>query len=59
MERIKIREVDKDVYELSCGGMVNSMFASGEQLRALSEDIIEFFEESVAEDNEASLQKEE
>lgn len=46
MDRIKIREVDKDVYELSTHS-INSMYVSGEQLRTLKKDIDEFFEEQL------------
>lgn len=44
--RIKIEEIDKDVYELSTSG-INSMYVSGEQLRNLRDDIESFWEEQV------------
>lgn len=46
MERVKIEEIDKDVYNLSLGKYeTNSMFVSGAQLRALRDDVKSFFEE--------------
>lgn len=45
MSRIKISEVDKDVYLLSTSNKENFMYASGEELRSLLDDIPSLFEE--------------
>ena len=41
MERIRIREIDKDVYELYSNN-INIMYVSAEQLRNLAKDIPDF-----------------
>lgn len=45
MSRIKIHEVDKDVYMLSANNKENFMYASGEELRSLLDEIPYLFEE--------------
>lgn len=45
MSRIKISEVDKDVYLLSTASEENFMYASGHELRCLLDDISNLFEE--------------
>jgi hypothetical protein len=45
MSRIKIHEVDKDVYMLSSNNKENFMYASGEELRSLLDEIPCLFEE--------------
>lgn len=58
MSRIKIREVDKDVYELSVGNTCNFMYVSGQQLQDLALDIPEFFIDTIEEDKKCSEQLE-
>lgn len=50
MERIRIREIDKDVYELYSNN-INTMYVSAEQLRNLAKDIPDFLSGNWDEDD--------
>lgn len=52
MKRIKIQEIDKDVYELSTGS-INLMYVSGEQLRNLRDDIDNYLKERIDQSNKS------
>lgn len=52
MKRVKIRNVDKDVYELYVNNTANSMYVSEAQLRALADDIPLFLEFEFEKDEE-------